>query len=157
MGKAKKSTKKFNKNHLKGELERRHKHKKNQQLFKKREIKKNRKSGSGLDDEEKEVFTGIEEVDGLTEFAESTPKGVGANMDISKFMEADPNNNDVSDEEDISALLGDGSDLGSDDEDVLSSGSDSGSELEEDEDENEDDEEAEDNEDDEDIDSDEEE
>ncbi|KAI7827843.1 Noc2p family-domain-containing protein [Kickxella alabastrina] len=157
MGKAKKSTKKFNKNHLKGELERRHKHKKNQQLFKKREIKKNRKSGSGLDDEEKEVFTGIEEVDGLTEFAESTPKGVGANMDISKFMEADPNNNDVSDEEDISALLGDGSDLGSDDEDDLSSGSDSGSELEEDEDENEDDEEAEDNEDDEDIDSDEEE
>ncbi|KAJ1723272.1 Nucleolar Complex 2 protein [Coemansia erecta] len=123
MGKAKKSTKKFNQKHLKGELERRNSHKKNQQLIKKRELKKGKRSGTGHDQEEDDGFTGIEEVDSLAEFAESSLKGAGANMDISKFMEADPNNDDGStDEEDLAALLGDDDD--EDDDDELDAGSD---------------------------------
>ncbi|KAJ2784288.1 Nucleolar Complex 2 protein [Coemansia interrupta] len=123
MGKAKKSTKKFNQKHLKGELERRNSHKKNQQLIKKRELKKGKRSGTGHDQEEDDGFTGIEEVDSLAEFAESSLKGAGANMDISKFMEADPNNDDDStDEEDLAALLGE------DDDDEIDADSDQESE-----------------------------
>ncbi|KAJ2703585.1 Nucleolar Complex 2 protein [Coemansia sp. IMI 203386] len=119
MGKVKKSTKKFNKNHLKGELERRNKFKKTKQLIKKREQKKGKKTGSGHDEQSDEEFTGIEEVDNLAEFAESSLKGAGANMDVSKFMEADPNNDDssdASDSEDIDALLSEGDDDSDNDE-----------------------------------------
>ncbi|KAI9500255.1 Noc2p family-domain-containing protein [Coemansia spiralis] len=111
MGKVKKATRKFNQKHLKGELERRNKNKKAQQLAKKRELKKKRKP-SNDPTEEDEGFTGIEEVDDLAEFAESSLKG--ADSDISKFVESDSEeadgSNDSTDSENISALLDDDDD-----------------------------------------------
>ncbi|KAJ2720709.1 Nucleolar Complex 2 protein [Coemansia sp. Benny D115] len=126
MAKVKKSIKKFNKKHLKGELERRYKHKKDQKIYKKRELRKSRSSDAS-DAKEEDAFTGIEEVDGLAEFADSVPKGVGANMDISKFMEADPNNDNEdssTDDEEIAKLMAD-DDEEDDDGDINGSGSDS--------------------------------
>ncbi|KAJ1965976.1 Nucleolar Complex 2 protein [Dipsacomyces acuminosporus] len=107
MGKVQKATRKFNKNHLKGELERRNKQKKAQQQFKKRELKKKRRSDVAEEESDSEGFTGIDEVDELAEFAESLPEGASEDMDMGKFMEADPENSDddVSDEDDISAAL----------------------------------------------------
>ncbi|KAJ2829123.1 Nucleolar Complex 2 protein, partial [Coemansia sp. 'formosensis'] len=123
MGKAKKSTKKFNQRHLKDELERRKEHKKTQKLVQKREVKKKRKANGSADDGE-EVFTGVEEIDDLAGFAESVPKGALAKLDLSKFVEADPTaagSDDASDDEDIAALL-EGDD--DDDDDDMPSDSD---------------------------------
>ncbi|KAJ1732056.1 Nucleolar Complex 2 protein [Coemansia biformis] len=117
MGKVKKATRKFNQKHLKGELERRGKNRKAQLLHKKRELKKGRRTGAGGDDDDAEPFTGIDEVDGLAEFAGSRVKGVDENLE--KFMQADADADDASgssDDEDIAALLkGDNSE---DDDDV---------------------------------------
>ncbi|KAJ2162237.1 Nucleolar Complex 2 protein [Coemansia sp. RSA 552] len=114
MAKATKATKKFNRKHLKGELERRQKHKKAQQLYKKRELRKSRRSGGGGAEDGEAAFTGIEEVDDLAEFASSSIKGVGE--DLGKFMQADPENDSDGeasmDSDDVAALLeaGDSSD-----------------------------------------------
>ncbi|KAJ2559381.1 Nucleolar Complex 2 protein [Coemansia sp. RSA 1933] len=121
MGKVKKATRKFNQKHLKDELERRNKNKKTQQLVKKRELKKKRRSRNGGSDGEDEGFTGIEEVDDLAGFAESTLDG--ADVDMSKFVESDPEDGDNSDgsadSEDVEALLGDDND---DDDDASDNG-----------------------------------
>ncbi|KAJ2575264.1 Nucleolar Complex 2 protein, partial [Coemansia sp. RSA 1836] len=146
MGKAKKSTKKFNQRHLKDELERRKEHKKTQKLVQKREVKKKRRSNASTSDDE-EGFTGVEEIDALAGFAESVPKGALAKMDLSKFMQADPTatggaDDDTSADEDVVALL----DEGEDDDDDMPSDSDpedDGSDVEDGgEDDDEDDEEA---------------
>ncbi|KAJ2810544.1 Nucleolar Complex 2 protein [Coemansia furcata] len=147
MGKAKKSTKKFNQRHLKDELERRKEHKKTQKLVQKREVKKKRKANGSADDGE-EVFTGVEEIDDLAGFAESVPKGALAKLDLSKFVEADPTaagSDDASDDEDIAALLEGDDDDDDDDMPSDSDPEDDGSNAEiggDDEDEDEDDEEA---------------
>ncbi|KAJ2773978.1 Nucleolar Complex 2 protein, partial [Coemansia nantahalensis] len=133
MGKVKKATRKFNQKHLKGELERRHKNKKAQQLHKKRELKKSRRGGgAGDDDSSEEPSTGINEVDGLAEFAGSSVKGVDENL--SRFMEAGADDGgNSSDDEDIAALLqGDDDD---DDDDDVGFGSDDDSDGSADEDE----------------------
>ncbi|KAJ2473547.1 Nucleolar Complex 2 protein [Coemansia sp. RSA 2322] len=119
MGKAKKSTKKFNQRHLKDELERRKENKKTQKLVQKREVKKKRRANATTGDDD-EGFTGVEEIDDLANFA-----GL-AKLDMSKFMEADPaggkNDDDASDDEDIAALLDEDAD--EDDDDDMPSGSD---------------------------------
>ncbi|KAJ2398986.1 Nucleolar Complex 2 protein [Coemansia sp. RSA 2559] len=128
MGKAKKATRKFNQKHLKNELERRSKNKKSQQLIKQRELKKKRRSTNGVSDGEEEGFTGIEEVDDLAGFAESTLDG--ADADMSKFVESDPEDGGSSDgptdSKDVAALISDNDndsddDAGSefDDEDIF--------------------------------------
>ncbi|KAJ2485828.1 Nucleolar Complex 2 protein [Coemansia sp. RSA 2320] len=125
MGKAKKSTKKFNQRHLKDELERRKENKKTQKLVQKREVKKKRRANATTGDDD-EGFTGVEEIDDLANFAGSVPKGALAKLDMSKFMEADPaggkNDDDASDDEDIAALLDEDAD--EDDDDDMPSGSD---------------------------------
>ncbi|KAJ2904450.1 Nucleolar Complex 2 protein, partial [Coemansia aciculifera] len=141
MGKAKKSTKKFNQRHLKDELERRKEHKKTQKLVQKREVKKKRRSNASTSDDE-EGFTGVKEIDDLAGFAESVPKGALAKMDLTKFMEADPAatggaDDESSADEDIAALLNESED---DDDDDMPSDSDP--EDEDDDDKDEDDEEA---------------
>ncbi|KAJ2693854.1 Nucleolar Complex 2 protein [Coemansia sp. IMI 209128] len=146
MGKAKKSTKKFNQRHLKDELERRKEHKKTQKLVQKREVKKKRRANGSTEDEG-EAFTGVEEIDDLAGFAESKPKGALAKLDLSKFTEADPTaaGDDVSDDEDIAALLEGDEDEDDDDDDMPSDSDpeDEGSDAEVGgEDEDEDDEEA---------------
>ncbi|KAJ2752949.1 Nucleolar Complex 2 protein [Coemansia sp. BCRC 34490] len=109
MGKVKKTTRKFNQKHLKTELERRNKNKKAQQLSKKRELKKKKRSANADTDDEADGFTGIEAVDELAGFAESTLKD--ADADMNKFIESDVENegdsNDSTDDEDVAALLGD--------------------------------------------------
>ncbi|KAJ2061588.1 Nucleolar Complex 2 protein [Coemansia sp. S146] len=132
MGKAKKSTKKFNQRHLKDELERRKEHKKTQKLVQKREVKKKRKANGSADDGE-EVFTGVEEIDDLAGFAESVPKGALAKLDLSKFVEADPTaagGDNASDDEDIAALLEGGEDDDDDDMPSDSDPEDGGSDVE---------------------------
>ncbi|PIA15642.1 Noc2-domain-containing protein [Coemansia reversa NRRL 1564] len=112
MGKVKKATKKYNQKHLKGELERRNKNKKAQQQHKKRELAKRKRGDAEGEGDDTELFTGIEEVDDLANFAGSSIKGV--DDDLGRFMQADPENEDRSasdDEYNTSALLG-----GSDDE-----------------------------------------
>ncbi|KAJ2411428.1 Nucleolar Complex 2 protein [Coemansia sp. RSA 2530] len=144
MGKAKKSTKKFNQRHLKDELERRKEHKKTQKLVQKREVKKKRRA-NGPTEDEGEAFTGVEEIDDLAGFAESKPKGALAKLDLSKFTEADPTaaGDDVSDDEDIAALLEGDEDEDDDDMPSDSDPEDEGSDAEVGgEDEDEDDEEA---------------
>ncbi|KAJ1821270.1 Nucleolar Complex 2 protein [Coemansia sp. RSA 2675] len=144
MGKAKKSTKKFNQRHLKDELERRKEHKKTQKLVQKREVKKKRRANGSTEDEG-EAFTGVEEIDDLAGFAESKPKGALAKLDLSKFTEADPTaaGDDVSDDEDIAALLEGDEDEDDDDMPSDSDPEDEGSDAEVGgEDEDEDDEEA---------------
>ncbi|KAJ2800082.1 Nucleolar Complex 2 protein [Coemansia guatemalensis] len=118
MGKVKKATKKYNQKHLKGELERRYKHKKVQQQYKKRELAKRRKGDVEGEDDGTEPFTGIEEVDDLADFAGSSIKGV--DDDLSRFMQADPENEDSSgsdSEDNTAALLGDSDDEAEDSSD----------------------------------------
>ncbi|ORX74210.1 Noc2-domain-containing protein, partial [Linderina pennispora] len=83
------------------------------------------------------------EVDELAEFTDTTPKGLPKDLDLSKFMEADPENDaEVESDEDINAILNGDSDS-EDDEDEADSEDAEGEDAEmEDEDDDEDDEEA---------------
>ncbi|KAJ2157729.1 hypothetical protein IW143_005394, partial [Coemansia sp. RSA 520] len=126
MGKATKATKRFNRKYLKDELERRRKNKKGQELYKKRELKKSKRGdASGDTDSDQDQATGIDEVDDLADFAAST---LGRKENLSKFMEADPENDsdagNSTDSEDMAALLqeDEDDDDGSDDDADLSSG-----------------------------------
>ncbi|KAJ2352411.1 Nucleolar Complex 2 protein [Coemansia sp. RSA 2618] len=119
MGKATKATKKFNRKYLKDELERRRKNKKSQQLHKKRELKKSKRGdASGDTDSDQDQATGIDEVDDLADFAASS---LGRKENLSKFMEADPENegnaDDSTDSEDMAALLQEDDDDSSDEGD----------------------------------------
>ncbi|KAJ2849070.1 Nucleolar Complex 2 protein [Coemansia brasiliensis] len=123
MGKVSKATKKFNRKYLNDELERRRKNKKAQELHKKRELKKSRRSKTNEDDEgDQNLLTGVEEVDDLAEFAASTLNG--GKEDLSKFMQdEDDDDGDSTDSEDLAALLNEGeSNTDSQDEDEVMSG-----------------------------------
>ncbi|KAJ2448792.1 Nucleolar Complex 2 protein [Coemansia sp. RSA 2336] len=136
MGKVSKATKKFNRKYLNDELERRRKNKKAQELYKKRELKKSRRSHSnGENEDSHDQLTGVEEVDDLAEFAASTLNG--GKEDLSKFMqdEEDDDDGNSTGSEDLAALLNeDDSDSDSQDDDVAMS---EGEDHDEDEDEEE--------------------
>lgn len=121
MGKAKKATRKFNQKHLKGELERRKEHKKVQKGIQKRDAKKKqqRKKSAAGDGSEEGSFTGIGEIDELTDFTQSVPKGIkGDEVDMDQLMmDEGDDGSDISDEENLAQLLDAGSDSDSEMED----------------------------------------